>query len=451
MTHTIAALATPPLSGAIGIIRVSGSRTPELLNAVFAENKRLPAESWKPRVMMMGKVLADGEALDAGMAVRMVAPYSYTGEDMAELFMHGSIPALRAVLEALYKAGAVPAKPGEFTKRAFLHGKLSLSQAEAVADLVSAETRDAARNAAGQLDGKVEKVFSAAYDALSGLIAQYYAAVDYPEEDIDGGTPAEALQGVLDSLEALLTTLGKGLLLREGLRCSILGKPNVGKSSLLNAFAGYERAIVSPYPGTTRDTLEETVSLGGVKLRLTDGAGIRDTRDTIEEAGVARARSAAESAELLFVVLDGSEELTKEDRAALDLARDRQSLVLINKSDLPQRMEREQLEAAFLHVIPVSAKTGDGLDSVDSTLRRLFDGGATLYDGSVLTNERQAGAIRRTMDAVRNALSGLRDGVTHDAVLAELERALASIGELTGRRVREEIIDEIFARFCVGK
>lgn len=448
---TIAALATPPLSGAIGIIRLSGSRSFALLKTIFTESKGLPPERWKPRAMKMGSVTADGELLDTGMAVRMVAPYSYTGEDMAEIYMHGSIPVLRAVLEALYKAGAVPAGPGEFTRRAFLHGKLSLSQAEAVADLVSAETRDAARNAAGQLDGKVGRIFSEVYDTLSGLIAQYYAAVDYPEEDIDGGNPAETLQTVLDSLDALLTTLGKGLLLREGLRCSILGKPNVGKSSLLNAFAGHERAIVSPNPGTTRDTLEETVSLGGVKLRLTDGAGIRDTRDAVEEAGVARARNAAESAELLFVVLDGSAELTKEDRAALDLARDRTSLVLINKSDLPQKLEREQLEAAFLHVIPVSAKTGEGLDRVDSTLRRLFDGGATLYDGSVLTNERQAGAIRRTMDAVRNAMSGLKDGVTHDAVLAELERALASVGELTGRRVREEIIDEIFARFCVGK
>ncbi len=448
---TIAALATPPLSGAIGIIRLSGPRSFALLKTVFTETKGLPPERWKPRAMKMGNVTADGELLDTGMAVRMVAPYSYTGEDMAEIYMHGSIPVLRAVLEALYKAGAVPAGPGEFTRRAFLHGKLSLSQAEAVADLVSAETRDAARNAAGQLDGKVGRIFSEIYDTLSGLIAQYYAAVDYPEEDIDGGNPAETLQTVLDSLDALLTTLGKGLLLREGLRCSILGKPNVGKSSLLNAFAGHERAIVSPNPGTTRDTLEETVSLGGVKLRLTDGAGIRDTRDAVEEAGVARARNAAESAELLFVVLDGSAELSKEDRSALDLARDRTSLVLINKSDLPQKLEREQLEAAFLHVIPVSAKTGEGLDSVDSTLRRLFDGGATLYDGSVLTNERQAGAIRRTMDAVRNTLSGLKDGVTHDAVLAELERALASVGELTGRRVREEIIDEIFARFCVGK
>ncbi len=449
---TIAALATPPMSGAIGIIRLSGSRSFALLKTVFTESKGLPPERWKPRVMKMGKVTADGELLDTGMAVRMVAPYSYTGEDMAELYLHGSIPALRAVLEALYKAGAVPAKPGEFTERAFLHGKLSLSQAEAVMDLVSAETRDAARNAAGQLNGRVGRVYAEAYDTLSEMIARYYAAVDYPEEDIDADPlPAVALQTVLDSLDELLKTLGKGLLLREGLRCSILGKPNVGKSSLLNAFAGHDRAIVSPSPGTTRDTLEEIVSLGGVKLRLTDGAGIRETRDAIEEAGVARARNAAESAELLFVVLDGSEELSKEDRAALDLARDRTSLVLINKSDLPQKLEREQLEAAFLHVIPVSAKTGEGLDSVDSTLRRLFDGGATLYDGSVLTNERQAGAIRRTMDAVRNALSGLKDGVTHDAVLAELERALASVGELTGRRVREEIIDEIFARFCVGK
>jgi tRNA modification GTPase len=294
-------------------------------------------------------------------------------------------------------------------------------------------------------------VFSEAYESLAGLLARYYAAVDYPEEDITPGEPTDLLQTVLNSLEALLATAGKGLLLREGLRCSILGKPNVGKSSLLNAFVGHERAIVSPIPGTTRDTLEETVTVGGVKLRIADGAGIRETRDVLEEAGVSRVRGLAEHAELLFAVLDGSVPLDREDRAVLDLARDRACLVLINKTDLPQKLEREQIEAAFLHVLPISAKTGQGLDAVYSTLRRLYDAGDTLYDGSVLTNERQTDAIRRTADAVRSALRGLREGVTPDAVLAELERALACVGELTGRRVREEIVDEIFARFCVGK
>jgi tRNA modification GTPase len=275
--------------------------------------------------------------------------------------------------------------------------------------------------------------------------------VDYPEEDIAPGRPAEVLRNVLDSLESLLATAGKGLLLREGLRCSILGKPNVGKSSLLNAFVGHERAIVSPIPGTTRDTLEETVTVGGVKLRIIDGAGIRETRDAIEQEGVSRARGEAENAELLLVVLDGSEQMDDQDRAVLDLARDRSCLVLINKADLPQKLEREQIEAAFLHVLPISALTGQGLDSVCSTLRRLYESGDTLYDGSVLTSERQADAIRRTADASRSALRGLREGITPDAVLAELERALASVGELTGRRVREEIIDGIFAKFCVGK
>ena len=449
--ETIAALATPPLSGALGVIRISGRRAFALASSVFHARGGLPPAKWKPRAFVMGAAVIDGALLDEGMAVRMVAPYSYTGEDMVELHLHGSIPALRAVLEGLYKAGAAPAAPGEFTRRAFLHGKLSLSQAEAVADLVTAETRDAARNAAGQLQGRVGLVFTKAYDALAGLLARFYAAVDYPEEEIAPGEPAAILQSVMTPLETLLGTAGKGLLMREGLRCSILGKPNVGKSSLLNAFVGHERAIVSPVPGTTRDTLEETVTVGGVKLRITDGAGIRETRDALEMAGVSRARGAAENAELLFVVLDGSREADDADRAVLDFARDRACLILINKADLPQKLEPEQLEAAFLHVLPISAKTGQGLDAVYSTLRRLYEAGDTLYDGSVLTNERQADAIRRTLDAVRSALSGLREGVTPDAVLAELERALACIGELTGRRVREEIIDEIFAKFCVGK
>jgi tRNA modification GTPase len=451
MMKTIAALATPPLPGALGIIRISGSDAYTLASSVFFAKNGLPLPEWEPRTLVLGNFIIDGALLDEGMAVRMIAPYSHTGEDSVEFHMHGSIPALRDVLEALYKAGAEPAAPGEFTKRAFLHGKLSLSQAEAVADLVTAETRDAARNAAGQLTGRVGKVFSEAYDTLAGLLARFYAAVDYPEEDIVPGEPYELLQTVYASLEALLETAGKGLLLREGLRCSILGKPNVGKSSLLNTFVGHERAIVSPFPGTTRDTLEETVTVGGVKLRVIDGAGIRDTRDVVEDAGVKRVRGLAEHSELLFAVLDGSAPLDDEDRAVLDLARDRTCLVLINKADLPQKLEREQIEAAFLHVLPISAMTGQGLDSVYSTLRRLYESGDTLYDGSVLTNTRQTDAIRRTADAVRNAIKGLREGVTTDAVLAEMERALACVSELTGRRVREEIIDEIFARFCVGK
>jgi tRNA modification GTPase len=449
--QTIAALATPPLSGALGIIRISGTQAFALASQVFTAASGQHPSEWKPRYLVMGRVVIDSILLDEGMAVRMVAPYSSTGEDMVELHLHGSIPALRAVLEALYASGAVPAAPGEFTRRAFLHGKLSLSQAEAVGDLVTAETRDAARNAAGQLSGVVGKIFSEVYDTLADLLARFYAAVDYPEEDIESGEPIKVLQTTLDTLEKLLATAGKGLVLREGVRCAIMGKPNVGKSSLLNAFAGHDRAIVSPIPGTTRDTLEETVTVGGVKLRVTDGAGIRETQDVLEMEGVSRARATAENSEMLFVVLDGSEELEFEDRAVLDFARDRSCLVLINKTDLPQKLERELLEAAFLHVLPISAKTGNGLDAVYSVLRRLYDAGEALYDGSVLTNERQADAIRRTADAVRNALRGLRDGVTPDAVLAELERAVACVGELTGRRVREEIIDGIFSKFCVGK
>jgi tRNA modification GTPase len=449
--ETIAALATPPLSGALGIIRISGDKAFALASRVFSAANGLPPTEWKPRLLLMGDVVVDGVLLDEGMAVRMVAPYSYTGEDMVELHMHGSIPALRAVLEALYTMGAVPAAPGEFTRRAFLFGKLSLSQAEAVGDLVTAETRDAARNAAGQLAGVVGKTYHDIYHALSDLLARFYATVDYPEEDIESGEPVKILQKCLDTIESVLATAGRGLVLREGLRCAILGKPNVGKSSLLNAFAGHERAIVSPIPGTTRDTLEETVTVGGIKLRISDGAGIRETQDTIEKEGVERARVMAEHAELLFVVMDGSEEMDLEDRAVLDFARDRSCMVLINKSDLPQKLEREQLEAAFLHVLPISAMTGHGLDALYSTLRRLYDAGEALYDGSVLTSERQADALRRTADAVRNALRGLKDGVTPDAVLAELERALSCVGELTGRRVREEIVDAIFSKFCVGK
>jgi len=455
MSDTIAALATPPLSGAIGILRVSGPQAFAAAASVFVLPGEKPFAEAPERMLLMGKIRLGDVFLDKACAVRMVAPYSYTGEDMVELHMHGSLPVLRETLDALYQAGARPATPGEFTRRAFLHGKMSLSQAEAVMDLITAETRDAARNAMGQLESRIGRLYHEIYDRIAHMLAHFYAVVDYPEDDLPPARVSE-LQNTLTlcqkQLSGLLDTYGRGRLLREGVHCAIIGRPNVGKSSLMNALVGYDRSIVSHTPGTTRDMVEESALLGGIKLRLCDSAGIREeSGEPIEAEGVERARALARGAELCFVVLDGSEPMEEGDRAVLDLVRDKPCVVLINKSDLPQRLERDFIEAAFLYVISVSALTGDGLDMVDSTLRRMYDTGTTLCDGSILTNGRQADAIRRMLAAVERALDALQAGVTHDAVLAELELSLGAASELTGRRVREDVIDRIFEQFCVGK
>lgn len=468
MNDTIAALATPPLTGAVGIIRVSGPDAFSIVSEVFFPGKG-GFSRIKPRVMTYGSIRVAGERLDNALCVLFNSPRSYTGEDMAELHMHGSIPALRATLEGLYLAGARPANAGEFTKRAFLHGKLSLSQSEAVMDLITAETRDAVRNAAGQLNGKLGKIFSGVYSELSDALAHYYAVIDYPDDDLPqiGFDELHSTLGhVIERLGALAATRTRGSLLRDGLRCAIIGKPNVGKSSFMNAILGYERAIVSPTAGTTRDTIEESAIIGGMKLRLTDSAGIHEPSGDVEAEGVSRAQQAALEAELVFLVLDGSQPLDENDRRVLDMVRDlprederlsrglskaRHCVVIINKCDMPRVIETEIIEAAFMYVAEVSALTGEGLDRVDSALHRLFGSGSALYDGSVLTNDRQLDAVRRTLDAARRARRGLEDGITADAVLSELEISLEALSELTGRRVTDEIIEKIFANFCVGK
>ena len=451
---TIAALATPPVSGALGIIRLSGPDALSCAGTLFEPNNGKPLSKQPSHKAVYGQLRLDGRVLDQGLCLIMRGPHSPTGEDVAELHLHGSMVVLNAALAALWKGGARPAQPGEFTRRAFLNGKLELSQAEAVRDLVAAQTLDAAFNAAGQLSGVIERRYMSIHDALAGLLAQFQAVADYPEEDLPPNEVSNmlaALGDILADLQSLLDTYGQqGRLLKEGVRCAIIGKPNVGKSSLLNALAGFDRAIVSEAPGTTRDTLEENVHLGGVLLRLTDCAGLRPTQDPLERQGVDRSRAAAEQAGLLFVVLDASQALDDDDRRALDYARESPAVILLNKCDLPAQVEGEALEAAFLHVCRVSALTGEGLDYLDSVVRRLFDTRA-ICDGSVLTGARQAEAMRATLQAAQEARDALERGYTPDAVMGELERAMNALSDLTGRAMSEDMLDKIFEEFCVGK
>lgn len=453
MSDVIAAISTGSQMSAIGILRLSGDGCAHVAGQVFRCRAGHPLADAPNRKLVLGSLLDEtGRVMDQCMAVYTRAPHSYTGEDTVELHCHGSPAVLAAGLTALYAAGARPARRGEFTKRAFLNGQLSLTQAEAVADLIEAETADAAANAAGQVSGVLQSKLAPIYDRLTDLCSHFHAVLDYPDEDIDPFSLA-AYQNTLASdaalLSALLATYGQGRILRCGVRTALVGKPNVGKSSLLNALAGYDRAIVTEIPGTTRDTVEEAVQLGSVRLQLIDTAGIRSTQDTVEAMGVARSKAALEEADLVLFVCDGSVPLDEEDQAVMEACSGAANVIaLVNKSDLPQAVDPAQLP--FSHVLAVSARTGQALDQLSGIVESLFPQG-TPCDGSVLTNARQFDAIRRSHEALASALDGLKLGFTPDAVLTDVEAAMSAIGEVTGATVREDITDRIFQRFCVGK
>lgn len=455
-------------SSAIGVVRVSGPGCFSVCGRVFRANSGRPFETLEPRKMVLGEMLdREGRVLDRGLAVRFPGPRSYTGEDSAEFHCHGSPVVLRELLAALFAAGAKQAGPGEFTKRAFLNGRLDLTQAEAVIDLIDAETAAAARNAAAQLDGGLRRRLEPVQEALLDITSRFYAVVDYPDEDIEDVRPEEvaaALREADRSLTVLLDGCRRGQVLKKGVRTAIVGLPNAGKSSLLNALAGYERAIVTDVPGTTRDTVEESVLCGGVLLRLIDTAGLRETEDQVERLGVERSRRAMETADLILLVEDGTaaepdaidEDVTEE----LDLweavaAAGKPWIYIASKRDL-SGMTWTSVGSLDGRVRPaacvsLSAVTGEGMEELEQAVSALFPAGDPAEAGSLLTDQRQEEAAGRAREAVRRALEALESGFTPDAVLTDAEEALEAIGELTGRTAKEEIVSRIFSRFCVGK
>lgn len=453
MSHTIAAVSTGNQVSAIGILRLSGDDCVAVADRVFTANNHHPLTEATDRKLVLGSLRdKQGRVIDQCMAVVARAPHSYTGEDTVEFHCHGSPAVLAAGLEGLYQAGAKPARRGEFTKRAFLNGKLALTQAEAVIDLIEADCADAAANAAGQVGGALQKRLAPVYDDLVNLCSHFHAVLDYPDEDIEDfglNNYYGLLKKDAKQLYALLQTYSQGRILRQGVAAAIVGKPNVGKSSLLNALAGYDRVIVTDIPGTTRDTVEEAVMLGSTRLRLMDTAGIRDTSDTVEAMGVERSRQAIENADLVIFVCDGSQPLDAEDEAIIELCENQEkAIALINKTDLGTAVEPGDLP--FLMVVPFCAKTGEGLEQLAQAVDGLFENQLPC-DGSILTNARQFDACRRAYEAMLQALQSLGLGLTPDAVLTDVEQAMEAMGEVTGATVREDITARIFERFCVGK
>lgn len=455
MNNTIAAISTPAGSAGLGVVRLSG---PDAL-AVAARVFR-PADPRKTADKLSGYTAAYGRVFDAEgdvdecVLLCFRAPHSYTGEDVAELSCHGGRYILQRVLRACLDAGAVPAGAGEFTRRAFMNGKMDLTQAESVMDLIAADGKLAAQTALAARDGAVFRRLTAVKESLLSVAAQFGAYIDYPDEDIPDLTPA-ALSATVDeaavAVRELLSTFDAGRVLREGVDTAIVGSPNVGKSTLMNCLSGCQRSIVTDIAGTTRDVVEETVRLGEVTLRLADTAGIRDTADAVESVGVDLAKQRMHRAALVLAVFDGSQPLTEEDKALAESLRERTAIAVVNKADKPLCVDVESLHSAFRWVVTLSAKEGAGLSDLTAAVAEAT--GVDRLDAAqpVLTTERQRQCAATALACLEEAQAALSCGLTLDAVSVSIDGALNAILDLTGQRATEAVVDQVFANFCVGK
>ena len=458
--ETIAAIATPRGEGGLGIVRVSGNRAIPIACQIFRSPSGISPSDMPSHTLNYGHVIEPGSnrVVDEALLGIMRAPRSYTVEDVVELNCHGGMTVLRRVLELTLSAGARLAEPGEFTKRAFLNGRLDLAQAEAVVSLIRSKTDLTVRVAVDQLMGKLSSAVNALNDRLANLLAEVEASIDFPDEALDFIEQSElqgTAQAVLKALDELLATAKDGRILQEGINVAILGRPNVGKSSLLNTLLQEDRAIVTEIPGTTRDTLDAPLNLSGIPLNLIDTAGLRHTDDVVEQHGVRRARAAAEKADLLLILLDASQPLTAQDEELLELAKSRKSLVVLNKTDLPVVLSVDAIRARTPNrpIVQTSLLLGHGLAELKAAIiDETLEGGSVFDDTSpIITNVRHQDALSRAKLALEQALESIGLAMPPELIAVDIRRSLDCLGEIVGRTTTEDILGRIFSQFCIGK
>ncbi|MBE6631232.1 MAG: tRNA uridine-5-carboxymethylaminomethyl(34) synthesis GTPase MnmE [Ruminococcaceae bacterium] len=457
---TVAAISTPYGKGGIAVIRISGEEAFSVADKVFFPVNGKDSYSIRPNEAVFGNILHEGKIIDTGLATYFKGPRSFTGEDTVEISCHGGILLSSLVLEAVLCAGAVPAGPGEFTKRAFLAGKMSLSQAEAVIELIDAESREKLMLASAQTGGRLSREIDSIYSELLELVSSAYVYIDFPDEDLnDISSPEilERLSEIIARAEKLLSSYRSGKAINEGIKTVIVGRPNTGKSSVLNSILGEDRAIVTELAGTTRDTIEEKAVVGKIILNLCDTAGIRNnTEDRVESLGIERSVKKLEEAELVIAVFDSSVPLTEEDESFIEIlkerAKEKSLIALLNKCDLEKKADTDKIRRLFENTVEVSAKENIGMDKVKELCEKLFVEGDIDYSSTaVISNARQNASLRSAVEKLVRARDALLAGHTQDIACFDIEGAMEDISELDGRQISEELVNNIFHRFCVGK
>lgn len=451
---TVCAIATPAAVGGISVVRISGENAFAVAEKVFKPVSGKAVAEMRGYTAAYGKICDGGERLDDGVLLAFRAPHSYTGEDVCEISCHGGIYVTRRVLTACLKAGAEPAAAGEFTKRALLNGKMSLTQAEAVADIISAQGEQLLACSNSQREGALYRRAERIADMIMDVSAQISAWIDYPEDDtpvVTGEWLTERLTAVKTEFDELLSGYDTGQLIRDGISCAIVGKPNVGKSTIMNLLSGSRRSIVSDVEGTTRDIVEETVNLCGAVLLIADCAGIRETEDEVERIGVEIMLDKLRNADIVLAVFDGSRRLSDEDRRLFSLLEGKAVIPVVNKSDLENVLEIGELESRLGKAVTISAKDENCAEILGGEITSRLDLDSLNANSGFLANERQRACVIRAAESVNRALDAVRSGITPDAVGVDLEQALDAVYELSGRKASEEVIAEVFKRFCVGK
>ncbi|WFA08312.1 tRNA uridine-5-carboxymethylaminomethyl(34) synthesis GTPase MnmE [Tissierella sp. Yu-01] len=457
MSDTIAAISTAVGEAGIGIVRISGSEAFDIGSKIFKGVKVKSIEDFKSRRLTYGHIVDDEKILDEVLIVLMKGPYTYTREDMVEVYCHGGIISVKNILELILRKGVRLAEPGEFTKRAFLNGRLDLAQAEAVIDIIRSKTNKSMEVSLNQLEGSLSNKVKGIRDILLTMIAHVEVSIDFPDEDAEVSTlhdlENKALE-VKEKISSLLATADRGKILRDGLNTIILGKPNVGKSSLLNAILRENRAIVTDVPGTTRDIIEEYINIDGIPLRIVDTAGIRDTSDIVEKIGVDKAKDIVNEADLIIAIFDLSRELTDDDKEILELIKDKKTIILLNKSDLPKKFDEDYFKNYIKdkEIITTSIASGLGIEQLENSIRNMFYAGEVEINSDIVVNNvRHKNQLEKAYNNIESFIKDIQNSVPIDCLEVDLKNCWENLGEISGDTISEDILDKIFSEFCIGK